>query len=216
MVGKTEIFRAFRTAGPFTRAYLGIKFKICPLLQVEPHLPRRGRLVDLGCGNGLFAAILTLGSAERRITGYDLDPKKIKVAQKLKAANAWSNLDFRPGDIVAMDFPGADAFSLIDVLYLIPFSGQNAILRKCARALPPGGLLVIKDMDTRPRWKYAWNMIQETLAVKVIGFTLGSRFFFRSCPDFLTVLSSLGFQTTVVELDRGYWYPHILYVCRKN
>jgi len=32
-------------------------------------------------------------------------------------------------------------------------------------------------MDTRPRWKYAWNMIQETLAVKVIGFTLGSRFF---------------------------------------
>jgi len=76
MVGKTEIFRAFRTAGPLTKAYLGIKFKICPLLQVEPHLPRRGRLVDLGCGKGLFAAILSLGSAERRITGFDLDPKK--------------------------------------------------------------------------------------------------------------------------------------------
>jgi 2-polyprenyl-3-methyl-5-hydroxy-6-metoxy-1,4-benzoquinol methylase len=216
MVGKADILRTFRTAGPLTKAYLRIKFKICPVLEVESHIPRRGRIIDLGCGNGLLAAIMTLGSAERRITGYDLDPKKIRVAEELKIANAWSNIDFRPGNITAMDYPQTDVFTLIDVLYLIPFSDQYTILRRCARALRPDGLLVIKEMDTRPRWKYAWNLIQETLAVKVIGFTLGSRFFFRACPDFLTILSSLGFQTTVIGLDRGYPYPHILYLCRKT
>jgi 2-polyprenyl-3-methyl-5-hydroxy-6-metoxy-1,4-benzoquinol methylase len=216
MVRKAEVLHAFRPAGPLTKAYLRIKFKICPVLDVEPYVPRRGRIVDLGCGNGLFAAILTLGSAERRIIGYDLDPKKIRVADDLKAANAWSNIDFRPGNITAMDYPRADVFTLIDVLYLLPFSDQNAILRRCARMLLPGGMLLIKEMDTRPRWKYAWNMVQETLAVKVIGFTLGSRFFFRSCPDFLTILSSLGFETTVIGLGSGYWYPHILYLCRKT
>jgi len=216
MVRKTDIFRAFRGAGPATKAYLRIKFKICPLLAVEPHVPRRGRIVDLGCGNGLFAAILTVGSAERRVTGFDLDPKKIRVAEGLKTANIWSNLDFRLGNIAAMDFPRADVFTLVDVLYLIPFSDQNAILRRCARSLAPGGLLLIKEMDMRPRWKYACNWVQETLAVKVMGFTLGSRFYFRSCLDFLNILSSLGFETTVVALDRGYWYPHILYLCRKT
>jgi 2-polyprenyl-3-methyl-5-hydroxy-6-metoxy-1,4-benzoquinol methylase len=216
MVKKADIFQAFSFAGPVTKAYLRIKFKICPLLAVEPHVPLRGRVVDLGCGNGLFAALMNLGSAERRVTGYDLDPKKIRVAEDLKEANAWTNLDFRLGNIITQDYPQADVFTLIDVLYLIPVSDQNAVLRRCARALPPGGLLLIKDMDTRPRWKYAWNFFQETLAVKVVGFTLGSRFHFRSCPDFLTVLSSLGFETTVVPLDRGTWYPHILYLCRKT
>jgi 2-polyprenyl-3-methyl-5-hydroxy-6-metoxy-1,4-benzoquinol methylase len=216
MVDKRDIYRAFRRSGLLTKLYLRLKFKICPLLAVEPFLPARGEIIDLGCGNGLFAALLTLGSAGRRITGFDLDPKKIRVAQELQEANAWSNINFRLNDIVDMDYPQADVFTLIDILYLIPYADQKTILRKCARSLRPGGMLVIKEMDTRPRWKYTWNMIQETLAVKVIGFTLGSRFYFRSCPDFMTVLSSLGFETTVVELHRGYWYPHILYVCRKR
>ncbi len=84
------------------------------------------------------------------------------------------------------------------------------------RALPPGGVLVLKDMDKRPRWKYAWNMIQETIAVKIIGFTLGSRFYFRRRADYVALLNGLGFAVDIVPLHRGYWYPHILFVAKKK
>jgi hypothetical protein len=71
-------------------------------------------------------------------------------------------------------------------------------------------------MDKRPRRKYLWNMIQETVAVKVVGFTLGSRFYFRSREENVSRLRALGFRVEVVRLDKGYWYPHILYLARKD
>ncbi len=77
-------------------------------------------------------------------------------------------------------------------------------------------MLAVKDMDTRPRWKYAWNTIQETLAVKIIGFTLSSRFYFQSRENFTALLQKIGFEVEVVPLDKGYWYPHILYLAKKR
>ena len=72
-----------------------------------------------------------------------------------------------------MDYPEGDVFSLIDVLYLIRPEKQEIILTKSYSALEKGGFLIIKEMDTKPSWKYLWNLIQETAAVKIIGLTLG-------------------------------------------
>ncbi len=143
---------------------------------MEPHLPAEGRFLDLGCGNGLFAAILKLGSPARKVAGFDLDEGKVELARK--TFEGWEGMDFWKGDVVASEYPSADVVTIIDVLYLIPFEAQEAILRKCHAALPAGGLLAFKEMDDRPRWKALWNRLQETLAVKIIGFTLGSKFYF--------------------------------------
>ncbi len=213
MVDRKDIQRVFRDSGWLTRLYLTIKLKICPVLAVETYIPRRGTIVDLGCGNGLMAALGMLGSEERRIRGFDLDPKKVAAAGRLKAR--WPSLNFEVADLTAMNFPACDAVTIVDVLYLIPRIQQDAILRNCYRSLRPGGRLVLKEMDTRPRWKYAWNLFQETLAVKIIGFTLGSRFYFRSRDDFRNALRGFGFEVRVINLDAHFWYPHTLYLCRK-
>jgi len=213
MIDKKDLFALYRESGIAIKAYLRIKLKICPLLSLETLFPSRGRIVDLGCGNGLFPNILSLGSGDRQITGIDLDKKKLAVAGQTKAGNA--RIDYEPGDLVDIAYPAADVFSLVDVLYLIPYEKQEVILRKCAGALTPNGMLIIKEMAARPRRKYAWNLIQETLAVKIIGFTLGERFYFRSRENFQSLLSDLGFEVKTVALDRGYWYPHIAYVCTR-
>jgi len=213
-VKRKDVIGLFREAGFLMKAYLKIKFHICPILRMEAYVPDKGTIVDLGCGNGLFAAILKLGSPARSIIGIDLDARKI--AEARKSLGNVPHLDFRLGDVAAVEYPPANATTIIDVLYLIPFEAQERILRMCAAALPPGGLLVLKDMDKQPRWKYAWNMIQETLAVKIIGFTLGSRFFFRRRADYVALLTGLGFTVEIVPLHRGYWYPHILFVAKKN
>ena len=209
-----DIFSLYRESDLITKSYLRIKLKICPLVRLETLFPKEGKIIDLGCGSGLFPNILGIGSYRRRIVGADLDKKKIAAAEKTKGRLA--NIEYTVGNIVTMDYPPGDVFSLIDVLYLIPYEAQEVILKKCAEALSPEGSLIIKEMDTRPRWKYAWNYWQETVAVKIIGFTLGERFYFRSRDDFQNLLSSSGFKVNTVRLDRGYWYPHIAYVCTRK
>ena len=213
MISKKEVFRFYKGQNLLTRLYIRIKLRICPFLEMETFFPEQGKIVDLGCGNGFFSLILKLGSPSREIFGIDLDKKKIEEAKKLEYI--FSGLSFQTGNIVEIDYPQGDIFSLIDVLYLIPYSKQELILRRCYSCLPKGGLLIIKEMDRGPLRKYLWNLFQETLAVKVIGFTLGERFYFRSRKEYLRILNDLGFETNPVKLDSGYWYPHILYLCQK-
>ena len=213
-VDKKDVFRLFSGAGPLAQAYLRVKFRICPLLRTEAYVTGRGDLVDLGCGNGLFPAILKVGAPARRVLGLDLDSRKIAVARKALAGVP--GLEFVLGDILAFDYPPADVYTLIDVLYLLPFEAQDAVLAKCWAALRPGGTLVIKEMDKTPGWKYIWNTVQETVAVKIVGFTLGRSFHFRGREETLIKLRAMGFEAASVRLDRGYGYPHILYLARKD
>ncbi len=214
MIDKNKIFELYRDASFITRAYLRIKLRICPLIALEEQFPREGTIVDLGCGNGLFPNILSLGSPERRVIGIDLDEKKIEHANQTK--NQSSHITYQVGDVVEAEYSLGDVFTLVDVLYLIPYDKHELILQKCYQFLPPGGTLIIKEMDTRPRWKYAWNLLQETLAVKLIGFTLGERFYFRSQKKYLEILQRIGFSVNPVPMHSGYWYPHIAYICTKS
>lgn len=214
MLNREAIYRLYHNCGPATKLYLRIKFRICPFQALETYFPPAGKVIDLGCGNGVFSNLLKLGSPAREIIGFDLDPKKIKTAREVH--KDIPGLEFRVSDIADMDYPRSDVISIIDVLYLIPYSRQEVMLHKCYGALGKGGILILKDMDSRPRWKYLWNIFQETLAVKIIGFTLGGRFYFRKQSDYLSLLESIGFRVQPVPLDKGYWYPHILYVCIKE
>jgi SAM-dependent methyltransferase len=213
-VERSELFRFLGGAGRMMKLYLRIKLRICPLLRAEAYFPKSGKFVDLGCGNGLFPAILKLGAPARDVLGIDLDARKL--AEARKALAGVPGLDFREGDVVSFAYPPADVFSLIDVLYLLPYEDQDAVLGKCRAALKPGGTLLVKEMDTRPRWKYIWNAIQETVAVKLVGFTLGGRFYFRGRAETIGRLRDLGFDVAFVRLDRGYWYPHVLYLARRK
>jgi len=143
----------------------------------------------------------------------DLDPRKVEAARRVHEGAA--GLSFETADIVELDYPEADVYTLVDVLYLSPFEAQERILRKAFAALRPGGVIVLKDMDRRPRWKYIWNACQETIAVKLVGFTLGSRFYFRSADDYRRLMEDIGYAVEVVRLDKGQPYPHVAILGRK-
>lgn len=214
MLKRSDILRLYRDGSFGTRLYIAIKLRICPLLPVEAYFPKRGTVLDLGCGNGFFSSLLKLGSPERIVRGLDFDPKKIKQAHLLE--KRFEGLSFSEGNIAEADYPPSDVVSLIDVLYLIPYEVQERILRRAFAALRPGGALLLKEMDTRPRRKYAWNYFQETVAVKLLGFTLGSKFYFRSREDYTRLLETIGFKVEAVPLDRGQAHPHILFIGAKK
>ncbi len=103
-------------------------------------------LLDVGGGSGAF-----LGAALRRHRGLsalwmDLPDVQPAAQAHFDSAGLSDRVDLRPGSFRAEDLPrGADAISLIRVLYDHTDETVQALLRSAYEALPAGGLLLISE-----------------------------------------------------------------------
>ena len=190
-----------------------IRYKTCPFDRIEPFVPQDRIICDLGCGHGLFSIYLALLSDRRKVIGYDLSEEKINIARN--AGRNIPNVEFHQGNILTKELQVCDAIMLLDVLYLISYEKQEEIIERCCEHLRPGGLLVVKTTDKRPRWKYLWAYSQEMLAVKLLGITMGHRLYFRHRKEFSRILNKAGFGVRIERIDKGYIYPHIMFICKK-
>jgi len=98
------------------------------------------RILDLGCGPGLYAAPFTkLGHT---YTGLDFSPACIDYAIQ----HAPTGSDYRLGDVRSADFgSGYDLVLFIfGALNIVPTADARAILKKAYDALAPGGQLVLE------------------------------------------------------------------------
>lgn len=208
-----RVLSLFRGASPTVRAHVAVRWASCPFAAVAAQLPLAGRILEVGCGHGLLSLYLALTSAERRITGIDVDADKLAAARSA-AASAGLDASF---EIVAgaalPDGPWA-GIAIVDVLYLLPADDQRALLRSCARALVPGGVLVVKEMALVPEWKFWWNTLQETASVKILGITEGEELTFLPPSDLAAAMVAGGLTVRDRPVHRGYPHPHHLLVGR--
>ncbi len=203
----------YRHAGLATRLHTRLRWWWCPFPAIEAAVPRAGDVLELGCGHGLLSVYLALAAAERHVRGVDIDAAKI--AEATSAA----------GDVVRFEAvePGfvpdrpCDAVVVADVLYLLPADVQREIVVAAARAVRPGGVVVLKEMGLAPRWKARWNRVQETLATRVVKITehTGAGLHFVAPDEMAGWLRAEGLDADVRALDRGYPWPHTIVIGRK-
>jgi 2-polyprenyl-3-methyl-5-hydroxy-6-metoxy-1,4-benzoquinol methylase len=181
---------------------------------VAAAVPREGRVLEVGCGHGLLANYLALESPERELHGIDIDGPKIEAARAAAETAGWGTEFTTPPPGRLPDGPW-DAIVIVDVLYLLTEDQQRRLLRDCAAALGPGGVLVVKEMSPSPRWKSAWNRVQETLAVRLLRITEGEGGFIFMTPDQLAAwMTDDGLVVSHRPLHKGYPHPHHLVVGR--
>ncbi len=101
-----------------------------------------------------------------------------------------------------------DAVVVVDVLYLLSGDEQRELLTACRALLAPGGVLVVKEMGVTPGWKARWNLVQETLSVRVLRITDGANLTFVAPEITAEWLRDLGLEVTARRLDRGRLHPH--------
>lgn len=197
-----------------TRLHTRIRWRSCPFEQVAEAVPGAGRILEIGCGHGLFATYLALGDERRTVLGTDVDGDKIHAAQR--ASEGVDNLTFRPDEPGAFPPGPWDAVCIVDVLYLIDRAGERALLETAAEHLAPGGVLVVKEMGTTPRWKYRWMAAQERLSVQVLKITAGHDLTFVPPPELGDWMQQAGLTDLEHRpLHRGYLHPHHLVTARK-
>ena len=203
----------YRQAPIGARLFVRGRAFLSDLAVVERYVPKKGFIVDLGCGHGLFACVLRESSPTRRVLGIDLDARKIEVARSAIQDTTW--LRFEVGDIAADAPPKCDAVTIVDVLYLLPFDVQEQVLRNAASALGEGGPLIVKAQERRTDPRYAVTYLQEMITVS-LGFTRGGRerFFFPSRAEAVAMFERAGFIVDVVEMPRRP-YTDVVYLARK-
>ncbi|PIS47309.1 MAG: hypothetical protein COT17_04140 [Elusimicrobia bacterium CG08_land_8_20_14_0_20_51_18] len=204
--------KSYKKAGFFALFHAVLRFLLCPVGKIEKKLPRSGRILDFGCGIGLLSQLAALHSAERTVFGSDIDERKIKIARR--ACGGERRLNFSTASRLG-EKEHYDAVVASDVLYLLPPEERERAVSAFFEILKPGGRLIIKETDTRPVWKAAVNLVEETLAVKLLGLTSGGGIFVRGRGYYEKMLSEKGFELSVSRLDAGYPHPHILYEALK-
>lgn len=194
------------------RGFVLARHVLAPLARVLDAMPASGRLLDVGCGHGLFANALALGSAERQVLG--VDPSGAKIAVARASAAGLPNVRFVHGLVQDVQEDGFDGISILDVLYLLPVEEKLAVLRACRERISPNGVLVLKTNDTRPPWKYRVARLQEQLMTG-LGLTLGhGELHFLSREQNAGLLELAGFQPRIVDLNNWLPYPHVMFVSR--
>jgi 2-polyprenyl-3-methyl-5-hydroxy-6-metoxy-1,4-benzoquinol methylase len=207
----TRTLRLYADQPPGIRLFVRLRHLLAPLERIADRVPSCGRILDVGCGHGLFGNLLAQQSPARVVEG--VDPSAAKVAVARRAGRSLPNVRFWRGTIEDVRGSGYDAITVLDVLYLLPPECKREFLLRCRALLGPRGVLLLKTNDTAPRWKYAVTHTQERLMTR-LGLTSGDALHFFSQAQHLTLLGEVGFNVRAERLD-GWWpYPHMLFECR--
>jgi len=128
----------------FTQGTLGE----CDFIESEIGGDRSVPILDIGCGTGRHA--VELARRGYRVTGIDLSPSQIERA-RAKAAAAGVAPDFRVGDARALPYDAEFGLAVMlceGAFALMETDEMNfEILRGAARALRPGGKLVMTTLN---------------------------------------------------------------------
>lgn len=201
--------RRLYTDGPLLRRKLQHwRPYICPFERLIRHVPQGARILDIGCGGGLFLGLL----AERgRLDGgcglgFDISAGAIETARRMLAGSPRMAqvLEFR---VLAETEPWPegrfDIVSMVDVMHHIPPQAQQRAFAEAASRLAPGGHLLYKDMAAGAGLK--------TLANRAHDLLLARQWIHHVAVDVVeSWAGAAGLRLTHGEDIQRLWYAHEL------
>jgi SAM-dependent methyltransferase len=213
--GRSAIARIVRALPAVERAYSLVRFSILRpklLTVMDLLLPDEGRILDVGCGFGLFAAYFGQTHPRRRIVGVDPSVRRIPLARGVADSLGLHEHTFVVGDVRDAPIEGSfDAIYVLDVMHHLPRDDQESVLERLRSLLIPGGLLLIKDITTEPRFGLYFT---EALDRLMVGWS--EPLAYRHHREWAQMLTGLGFKVRMVRVPDVLPYPHVVIAARKT
>jgi SAM-dependent methyltransferase len=223
---------AYRPLGNFAWRFARGKLRWDPafsgLLQ-RGLIPSHARVLDIGCGQGLLAALLcsldTRSSAKPTwpehwasaptgvsVRGIELMPRDVAWAQAA-LGHLGKRAEFVLGDMRSTDFGQADVIVILDVLHYVSYEAQNEVLRRVKAALAPGGRLLLRVGDAAAGLPFRISNWVDAVVTFAHGHRL-SRLYCRTVSEWQQALLDLGFAVEAIPMHRGTPFANILLVAR--
>jgi 2-polyprenyl-3-methyl-5-hydroxy-6-metoxy-1,4-benzoquinol methylase len=204
-----QLLERYRPLSTWESFYLRTRWRLCPFELVELHVPKRGRVLDFGCGYGMLSNFLALKSPNRRVLGIDLNRERIEVAKR--SSKGHPEVSFQLGDV--RDFQGIpfDTVVMTDVLHHISDDKVRVLLRIIHSCLSDNGILVVLDVGRSPSRKFYTTYLIDRLL------NLTRSLHYRSQDLLMRLLGQSGFWVhQAVPADRGLPLSDVIYLCRKD
>jgi SAM-dependent methyltransferase len=188
-------------------------------------LQGRRRVLDLGCGLGLLAAVLRAAEhcgaegawpagwapAPRGLTirGIELMPRTVARARRALGDAA----EIVQGDIRSAEFGAADAVVILDVLHYIEADAHRGLLARVRAALPPAGLLLLRVADAAGGLRFRCGQCgdQAVMLARGRGWI---RQHCRSLGAWRALLLECGFDCQVMSMSQGTPFANVLLCAR--
>jgi SAM-dependent methyltransferase len=201
-------FASYRGAPVGARLFVGARFAIAPLRALgEECGGLSGRMLSLGCGYGALERYLAEVNPDLVIEGIDLDAAKVALIES--SVSRSPRVTLREGDATEIDLdPVYDAVLVCDALHHFPAESHGRLAKAIGACLVPGGVVVIKDLDVAPRWKYWWNRVHDRVVAGPDPIVC------RSPQEMAATFEDAGLVTERAERTERPWVPYAHYVVR--
>ncbi len=202
----------YRTAPIGDRIYVAMKLHSDPLTRLLAALPGNfGSVLDAAAGRGQFGLLLWELGRSRRLSGFDSDGRKVAVAKRAAAESA----HFETLDLLELDERQVDTLLLIDVLHYLTLPEQDELLRRAARCVTRGRI-VIRELDAGNAARSAVTRGLEWIA-KVSGYNRGrAGRHYRPAREIVAQLTLAGFSCEVLGASEGTPFANVLIVAARS
>lgn len=195
------------------RAYCKARFKIINiniLQMLGMCLRGKKRVLDVGCGFGLFGCYFSAMYPEISYIGYDLNAARVKQANLAAGKLGLENATFRVGDARDLNINDEfDAILMVDLLHHIDDQAKQRLLDTCRDRLADDGRLIVKDVTTHPFPKIAFTWALDVLM------TLGFEMWYWDEKRFYETLAPHFGRVEMYPITDWLPYPHVIYLCEK-
>ncbi len=176
--------------------------RICPFHRLVEHVRQGSRVLDIGCGNGLWLFLLAELKRISGGVGMDISPQRIQTAEQLRGTrNSLRFCAVNPDDPWPTD--PVDCVTMIDVIHHVPPQRHRAFVQAAAKNA--ASRILIKDIDPSAKFKSGANTLHDLVL---------SRQRPRYCrpDDLCTWLGESGFKVRLRQRCDMLWYSHFLIV----
>lgn len=166
------------------------------------------RILYVGCGFGLFGCYFSSLYPEISYVGYDLNLKRIKMANQAAQHLGLHNTKFYCRDARQLSLNDQfDVIIFIDLLHHLDDLSKHSLLSTCTQHLSSVGRLVIKDVTTRPFPKLIFTWVLDVLM------TRGFQMRYWDEHKFHAVLKKNFNRIEMFPIFDWIPYPHVINLC---